>query len=155
MSPDRPRGIATVTTLSHIDLEVSDLERSIAFYEQVLGLDIFHDERTHPDKPAIKGLVGDFGIELHQKMATRDGPAARHGASSSPCVSFTIENAEFAFAALKRAGNVRADTMTQVQGVKMFFVEDPDGHVFELIQFPSGFRTLADLAPLLRSPARG
>jgi glyoxylase I family protein len=149
--PARP--IATVTALSHVDLEVRDLERSIAFYQQVLGLDIFDDDRTHPDKPSIKGLVGDFAIELHQNLTAQSKPALPGGSapSTSPCLSFSVENAEFAFAQLKAAGHVAAEAITQVQGVKMFFVNDPDGHVFELIQFPSDFRTLADLAPLLRS----
>lgn len=149
--PARP--IATATTLSHVDLEVTDLERSIAFYQRVLGLDIFDDDRTHPDKPSIKGLVGDFAIELHQNLIAQGKSVARNGATpaASPCLSFSIENAEFAFDQLKGLGHVTADAITQAQGVKMFFVDDPDGYVFELIQFPSSFRTLADLAPILRS----
>lgn len=152
MTQDRSKPIANVVTLSHIDLEVSDLRRSIDFYEQVLGLDIFQDERDDPAKPNIKGLVGDFALELHQRTATPCEIAGGAGLapSPSPCVTFSVENIDDAFAALKRTGHARGTSITHMQGVKMFFVRDPDGYTFELIQFPTSFKTLADLAPLMR-----
>ena len=148
--------MASVRGASHVALDVTDLAASIAFYEVALGLDIFLDQRTDPQRPNIKGLIGGFAIELAQdaaRPAPRDRVGGHGGVVASPCVSLAISNASSAFAQLKAAGHVQAAAITEVQGVKFFFVTDPDGHVFELIQFPQGLETLADLAPLLR-PAR-
>lgn len=154
MSAPLTAPLATVHAVSHLALEVSDLERSIAFYEDALGLDIFLDDRANRQQPNIKGLIGGFAIEIAQRV---DGPEATtsgarfHNAPNPPCLSFAITDAQSAFTRFKDAGYTDTEALCDIQGAKMFFVTDPDGHRFELIQFPAGMGTLADLAPLLRS----
>ena len=145
--------MAPVRAISHVAIETSDLEKSMAFYQAVLGLDVFQDERTDAQQPQVKGLIAGFAVELYQRRspamhATGDVGSTRPCAS--PCITFAIDDAEGAFRRLKETGHVHAQAITENRGAKYFFVSDPDGYIFELIEFPPGLTTLADIAPLLR-----
>jgi glyoxylase I family protein len=149
-----PSPWAEVRGVSHIALEVSDLARSIAFYKTALGLEIFHDSRVDGGRPNIKGLVGDFAIELEQNMAPKDRLPSGDGLAAAACAqipSFTVTDVEAAFASFFSAGFAVSEAILQIRGTRMFFAKDPDGHVLELIEFPLGIRTLADLAPTFRT----
>lgn len=141
--PERVDPIAQIEQVSHLALDVRDLDRSIAFYEAVLGLEIFHDDRANPDGPNVKGCIAGFGIELAQVAA----PAAPQASASpaAPCLSFSVTNIEEAFARLRSLGWVAAAAPTRFRGVSYFSIRDPDGFVIELIQFPRPLRVLADL----------
>ena len=43
-----------------------------------------------------------------------------------------------------------AAEVTTQQGATFFFATDPDGHVFELIEFPAGLKVLGDIAVVMR-----
>lgn len=149
----RAEPLVTVYAVSHLALEVSDLARSITFYETVLGLDIFQDNRDDGHQPNIKGVIGGFGIELVQTEFVRHPrkPLEKAGEpAGSPCLSFSASDAKNAFQRLKAAGYTSAEAITEFQGAQFFFVTDPDGYIFELIEFPAPLKTLGDLAPLLR-----
>ena len=140
--------IAVVTALSHVALEVADLERSIAFYREVLGLVIFQDDRTNPRQPNVKGLVAGFGVELAQALLQPVESGGHHWPEplAAPCLSFAVTNIEAAFETLKARGCVEQPAPTAVRGVRFFFFRDPDGQRLELIEFPAPIRVLGDLA---------
>lgn len=149
----RAEPLVAVNAASHLAIEVCDLARSISFYETVLGLDIFQDNRDDAHQPSIKGLIGGFGIELAQTEIAPDRrahPAKAGEHAGCPCLSFSIADARSAFQRLKAAGHTSAEAITAFQGAQFFFVTDPDGYVFELIEFPGTLKTLGELAPLLR-----
>ncbi|ADG11471.1 VOC family protein [Caulobacter segnis] len=139
--------LASVVGPSHIALEVSDLERSLAFYQRVLGLEIFYDERQTGTPPSIKGIVAGFAIELGQiHLPPGSGnPSQVRPQAGAPCMAFTIEDAVGAHGRLKAEGVSVESAVKEIQGVKFFYVYDPDGYPFELIEFPLGARALADL----------
>ncbi|MGC8536684.1 MAG: VOC family protein [Rhizomicrobium sp.] len=148
--------LVTVNAISHLAIEVTDLMRSISFYEMVLGLKIFLDNRFDLHLPSVKGLIGGFGIELTQIECATGGPVhtAKAGTPGGcPCLSFSIADAARAFQRLKAAGHTAAETISVFQGAQFFFVTDPDGYVFELIEFPGTINVLGDLEPLLRAGA--
>jgi catechol 2,3-dioxygenase-like lactoylglutathione lyase family enzyme len=139
----RANPIAKIEQVSHQALEVRDLDRSIAFYEAVLGLEIFHDDRANPEGPSIKGCVAGFGIELAQVAAPAD--AEPSAGAATPCLSFSVTNIDEAFARLRALGWVTAAAPTRFRGVSYFTIRDPDGFAIELIEFPWPVRTLSDL----------
>jgi glyoxylase I family protein len=128
-------------------MEVFDLDRSIAFYVEVLGFEIFQDDRGNPDQASVKGVVAGFGVELAQaKISGNSGARRPFGVPlGSPFLSFSVRNIEEAFERLKGRGLVEVAAPSVIHGVKFFYVYDPDGQAIELIQFPPPLKALADL----------
>jgi catechol 2,3-dioxygenase-like lactoylglutathione lyase family enzyme len=143
--------IAKVVALSHATLEVAGLQRSIDFYTEVLGLEIFLDDRRDPLRPSVKGVIGDFSLELEQGAAASDpGPRRPFGVpAGAPTLSFAVSNLDEAFERLQALGLVDLERPVERRGIRFFSVFDPDGQTVELIQFPAPLRVLADLRSYL------
>lgn len=111
--------------LTHINLEVSDPERSLRFYETLFGVkEYFRDENSiqalgpgendvlafvRSNRAGVVGGISHFGFRL--KRAEDIGSA--------------IEAAELAGATLKRTGEF-------VSGSPYMYIEDPDGYEIEV-----------------------
>ena len=137
-----------VTNLSHICIAVTDLDRSLAWYQDHLGFDVLFDvDLGGPAMTAVTGqegaagrmvggLVGGAVVELLQfALAPRSGYTN---------LSFRVEDLDAAHAAAGSGGGAPGDPV-DIGGVRMFFVEDPDGTPIEIIEFPGGARTSEEL----------
>jgi catechol 2,3-dioxygenase-like lactoylglutathione lyase family enzyme len=121
-------GLTIARGMSHVSFPVHDLERSLAFYRDMLG---FHPI-PRPDL-GVGGAwlqAGNAQVHLIERFPGMDvgqsppflNPAAQH-------VAFVIADYEGALATLKHHGlNVLETGASQGQ----LFVQDPDGHVIEL-----------------------
>ena len=116
-------------TAHHMSFPVSDLARSRAFYEDVLGLQTI----PRPDLGALGGVWYGAGacevhlIEMPAGAAMTPPPSAlspidRHAA-------FAVADYDETLAHLKRHG---LDVVESPGGGQMW-VQDPDGHIIELI----------------------
>jgi catechol 2,3-dioxygenase-like lactoylglutathione lyase family enzyme len=113
----------------HLSFPVTDLERSRAFYEQVLGLRLI----PRPDFgfPGVWYQAGPCEVHLIQTIPGVDvgqappslNPMAQHAA-------FAVRDYEQTLAVLKDRGLEVLETSAQ-QG--QMWVRDPDGHIIELI----------------------
>ena len=133
-----------VTNLSHVCIAVTDIERSLAWYREHLGFDVLFDvELAGPSMTAVTGedgaagrmvggLVGGAVVELLQLTH-----APRSGYTN---LSFRVEDLDAAHATAPEPGEI-----VDIGGVRMFFVEDPDGTPIEVIEFPGGARTSEQL----------
>lgn len=138
--------LAQVSTVSHVAIEVTDLETSIAFYRRVLGMRIMLNQRD--ESPAqIKGMVGDFVIEIAQLAGT--GAGAKHATvrrgMPSLWLSLTTSDVAGAFERLRAAGIVDQTVPSTMGGATFFSFRDPDGYVIELIELPDGAPSLSRL----------
>ena len=148
-----------LTGLNHAGITVSDLDRSLVFYRDVLGLEVFVvAERTdatigqivgYPGariKLAFCGIPGDSArVELLQYLeptgAANDGETFR---PASGHVCFWVDDIEALHQRLVTAGYVprSAAPVTILQGpntgTRALYVRDPDGNTVELSQPPSG-----------------
>ena len=119
----------------HITWLVSDLERSRAFYEGILGLT---PDTTRPDL----GFAGAWytlpgGQQIHLMVLPNPDPAqgrVTHGGRDRHA-AIAVTGLEAMAAALKHAG---MDFTRSRSGRAALFVRDPDGNTFEMVEIESG-----------------
>lgn len=144
----------TIQRLSHIGICVSELERSVCFYRDVLGFKEL--SRLQVEGPEAERLLNISGGELQAVYLERDGtriellfyPVAGHQQTATPRpmnrlgfthLSIRVEDLESAVAAIEQMGGTNL-TETRIDndawGTKAVFVTDPDGLRIELLQSP-------------------
>ena len=121
----------------HTMVRVGDLDRSIAFYTEVLGMKLLR-RKDYPDGKFTLAFVG-YGeesegavIELTHNWDTKSydiGNGFGH-------VALAVKNAAKACADVKaRGGKVTREAGPMKHGTTVIaFVEDPDGYKIELIE---------------------
>ena len=156
MSTSMSRNELRVISADHTGITVSNLERSLAFWRDVLGFELSHTAHQRGEmaeeitgvngaelKLAVLKAPGGHKIELLEYLA----PADRKRANPRPCdngsvhVALLVEDLE---AALKRiaasgwkaAGKPQMLTKGPNAGKRVVYVRDPDGTTIELMQPP-------------------
>lgn len=148
-----------VRGLDHVSLRTTDLERSLVFYRDLLGIpvrdrgvlehggsDVLTDQTGVPY--ADLELGGHQTLELLQLTTDENPEPAARPWPGRTHVSFTTGDAHAAHAALMAADvplSGAPTTMTEDgfwRGAVVFYARDPDGHTIELIGRPdlSGFQ---------------
>jgi len=150
-------GPLEILGFSHVCIAVSDAARSLAFYRDLLGFDVFFDvaldgasmEAVTGEEGAkgrmIGGLLGGVVVELlefgHRHLAPPGGPA-RLGYTN---ISLSVADLDAAYAQVVGAGVTPAQRPVEIGGVRMFFVTDPDGTPIEFVEYPHGERTSEEM----------
>jgi lactoylglutathione lyase len=121
----------------HTMLRVGDLDRSIAFYTEVLGMTLLR-RHDYPDGKFTLAFVG-YGPESQQaaiELTYNWGVATYELGTGYGHVALEVPDAAAACAEIKRRGGVvtrEAGPMKHGTTV-IAFVQDPDGYKVELIQ---------------------
>lgn len=141
----RRTALAPAASLSHLAVNVSDLARSRAFYEQVLGFELFQDKSDDAKLPRLFGHIGGVAVELLllREPAVDVPPRPRQLGLAG--MVFRVENLDAACARLSALGLVKVDRPKMFDGAKVLYVADPDGSFFELIELPGGAARPADV----------
>lgn len=127
--PPMPDDVRPVRT-SAIGLAVSDLDRSMKFYTEVLGMKI--DAKVPAKGPVVEYLLGYGGdVQTDTLVVLRQG-AVQPGAASFGRIVLLVPNGRKLAERVKAAG---LDVPRIVDGVNV--VKDPDGYVIELYQRPA------------------
>lgn len=110
--------------LYHINLNVSDIERSLRFYQHAFGL--VENFREDPKMVFLSPRGSDDVITLHQTDPVGPRGVAHFG--------FQIEdgNLDDAVAAATAAGGRFLSKGEHAPGVLFAYIADPDGYVIEL-----------------------
>jgi catechol 2,3-dioxygenase-like lactoylglutathione lyase family enzyme len=146
--------------LDHVSVTCADLDRSIAFYRDVLGLPLLgRGDADEPELSVLTGLPGtrlrwaelDLGggrvLELVEYLHPR-GRELRpsvHDAGAGH-LALAVEDIEAAYARLVAAGArvrsapVRLTEEGDWNGVRILYVSDPDGATVELVERPRVIR---------------
>lgn len=106
-------------------LEVSDLNRSLAFYRDILGLPVvkqFSNQRG--DQIAMLGENGSALIELVCK-----GRKIEYDFRSGMAVSFAVENAR---EIIEKNGGLFEGPFAPGPDMRFYFTGDPDGYRVQL-----------------------
>ena len=120
-----------LTGISHLSLSVRDLDRSLAFYRDVLGAPVLAEPYVSPHFEGGRialVLIGVTGLDL-QEHARNDGHRFDPAHSGLDHVAFTAESMadlEAWAARLDRAG-VHHSPIREAGSGAMFDFQDPDG----------------------------
>jgi catechol 2,3-dioxygenase-like lactoylglutathione lyase family enzyme len=143
-----PGGASPVTGVSHVSINVSDLDRSREFYRDAFG---WHQVfETELDSEALTrlvgvpgasgrvsgGLIGDLKVELMCLSYTpRSRPRPGLGLQ---VLSFEVPDAAAACARARERGIPVVSDPVEIHGTRMFFVVDPDGQAIEMVEYLPG-----------------
>jgi lactoylglutathione lyase len=121
----------------HTMLRVGDLERSIAFYRDVLGMRLLR-RHEYPDGKFTLAFLG-FGPESEQaalELTYNWGTERYDLGTAFGHVALEVDDAYAACAEIKRRGGavVREAGPMRHGATVIAFVQDPDGYKIELIQ---------------------
>ncbi len=122
-----------VLKVDHIGIAVKNLEETMAFYTDVLGLDCSDTEIVEEQKVKVAFLpVGDSEIELLEST-TPDGPIARHIERSGEGIqhiAFKVDNIEEAIEYMKSKGMRMIDEQPRygAGGARIAFVHPKSSH---------------------------
>ena len=110
---------------TNVTLMVSDMERSVRFYSNTLGLKVKARYGDHFAQIESPGTI----IALHP--ATKGGP--KPGESGSISIGFSVDDLDKATAELTKKGVIFSGTTDDAQ-VRLAFFADPDGNPLYLSQ---------------------
>jgi lactoylglutathione lyase len=128
-----------VRKLEHVGIMVTDMEKSIAFYTEVVGLKYLYS-LTHTDGVILMAfLSGTDGSESEIELIQNyPGQLAAEGRTHH--VAFTVDDLDAEFARLNGLEGVTVrdkEITTLPNGARYFFFEGPDGEFLEMFQ-PAG-----------------
>jgi catechol 2,3-dioxygenase-like lactoylglutathione lyase family enzyme len=137
-----------VRAFSHVGITVTDVDRSVAFYTEVLGFRVrWHDE--HDGWRRVGLAVDSMSLELfssHPTGQTIDPVDILYPAPyGRPKIALTVADIDAAYAEVieRSVPNLGPVTVTGVS--RIFFVLDPDGTLIQLHQFDAGYERVAEL----------
>jgi lactoylglutathione lyase len=121
----------------HTMIRVGDLDRSIQFYTEVLGMKLLR-KKDYPDGKFTLAFVG-YGPESEQAVIelTHNWDTSTYDLGNGfGHIALAVEDAYAACAEIKqRGGKVVREAGPMKHGTTVIaFVEDPDGYKIELIQ---------------------
>jgi catechol 2,3-dioxygenase-like lactoylglutathione lyase family enzyme len=155
----RAQTAGLVRAVAAVGMTVADMDRSVAFYGQVLGFRKVSDaEAWGPELERLQGLfglrvrvvrmqLGDEQIELTEYLTPRGRPIPVDSRSHDRWfqhVAIIVSDMDRAYAWLREHRVEHASPAPQrlpdwnpnAGGIRAFYFKDPDGHPLEVLWFP-------------------
>jgi lactoylglutathione lyase len=128
-----------VTKLLHTRMRVSDMEQTIAFYTNVLGLEVL-ERKVSPRGSHLAFLKVPNSEELIELTSfPPSGPVKVQ--EDLVHLAFQVESLDDTIASLHAKGVKVTDGPTQTSsGSRFIFIDAPDGYEIELIERPPGVK---------------
>lgn len=116
-------------TFNHNNFNVLDLQKSIAFYEEALGLKVVRQYEA-PDGSFILAYMGD-GVTPHQLELTwlRDRKEPYNLGENEFHLAMAVDDMEAAHAKHEKMGCICFEN----KAIGIYFIHDPDNYWVEII----------------------
>ncbi|OBA58689.1 glyoxalase [Mycobacterium sp. 1100029.7] len=153
------KSVLADVSFCHLVVGVTDMDRALTFYRDVLGMDIvfeslisgepfdavLHATRKQQGR-VVGGLLGGLMIELLSLGANPpEHKPARRGITGIHNVSLSVTDLDDTYRLVVEAGYPPDQEPFEIGGVRMFFVRDPDGTAVEFIELPGGVRSTYEM----------
>jgi glyoxylase I family protein len=144
-----------VENFSHVCVGVSDMDTALAFYTDILGMDVVFDvnldgeglESVTGSSGAhgrmVGGLIGGAMVELLDLGTVPANPEGPHLGYTN--ISFRVRNLDDTYERLSAHPDLNYGPPTSIAGVRMLFVYDPDGTPIEFIELPGGATSTVEM----------
>ncbi len=152
-------GPALVSGVGVVGMTVSDMDRSVDFFSNVLTFEKVSDvELAGPDYEHLEGVfglrmrvvgmrLGDESLELTEYLAPRGRPIPPDSRSNDRWfqhVAIIVSDMDRAYEHLREhkveyassGPQLLPKTIPNAAGIRAFYFKDPDGHPLEILQFP-------------------
>lgn len=142
-----------IVGIDHVGIAVVNMQRTIHFYRDLLGMELVEQDQVNrqPDYDHIFGLkdvkakgamlkLGAMQIELFEFEHPRGPPADRHRPVNVPGIyhiCFVVKDINKEYQRLKLAGVPFHYPPQDFGMAKAAYGRDPDGNVFELLEWPA------------------
>ena len=146
-----------IIAADHTGITVSNLERSLEFWQNVLGFEFSH--RAHQTGEMASEITGVAGAEIKLAVVKAPGghkielleylapPDRKQHVDLRPCdvgsvhIALTVDNLDavlqkIAASGWKAAGKPQTLTAGPNAGKRVVYVRDPDGTTIEFMQMP-------------------
>jgi catechol 2,3-dioxygenase-like lactoylglutathione lyase family enzyme len=129
--------------LSHVGLTVSNLDRSLAFYRDVAGMNegaIVEGENRQSGAPVRMRMIhlasGSFLLQLIEYNPPGKTLELQQNNIGCIHISFYVPDVDAKYAEIKARGDVKITTPINQMGSQLrgFYTEDPDGLPVEFVQ---------------------
>ena len=146
--PNAPRFAleeAGLARLSHVSIQVADLDRALLFYRSVFGMQTVLERNLEGTEfeavtatpgarsKLVRGLVaGNTVVQLFWHSWREPSTEKR------TLMSFEVRDVHAAFEALRAAGVDCQSEPVPFDNSTAFVIHDPDGHPIEIIQWAAG-----------------
>jgi glyoxylase I family protein len=132
-----------ITGLHHLTLICSDMERTIAFYRDLLGLAIVRDGASDDDSGARHVWFGAGDGAPGRLVSCMEYPqlsAGTQGTGATHHFALSVETADEldAWRDYLRGQGVEATEVFERGGFRSIYLRDPDGHIIEIATRPIG-----------------
>jgi catechol 2,3-dioxygenase-like lactoylglutathione lyase family enzyme len=157
----QPSNNTKVQAVDAVGMTVSDMDRSLGFYTNVLPFEKVSDvEVWGPEYEHLQGIfgvrmrvvrlkLGDEFIELTEYLTPKGRPVPIDSRSNDKWfqhIAIVVNDMDKAYKHLRKYKVQHASTGPQTlpdwnkaaAGIKAFYFKDPDGHNLEIIYFPPG-----------------
>jgi lactoylglutathione lyase len=118
--------------LIHVCLNVADADRAVEFYTSQLGFTESWSFVTADGTTENRYLAADNGVEV--QLSETEGEAEFDQGTAWDHLAVMVDDVDEAFERIDHYGVVEEPRDQPEAGARTAFVEDPDGHVVELVQ---------------------
>jgi catechol 2,3-dioxygenase-like lactoylglutathione lyase family enzyme len=156
---DEETSVLTDVSFCHLVVGVTDMDRALAFYRDVLGMEVvfetlisgepfdavLHATRKQEGR-VVGGLLGGLMVELLSLGAKSAAEKpSRRGITGIHNMSLSVPDLDDTHHRIIAAGYTPEQDPFEIGGVRMFFVKDPDGTPVEFIELPGGVRSTYEM----------